>query len=219
MTGARDRLLNFLLGWALLTAALPTLIVYRAALQPRYQWGLFGIAGQGVTLGLLFVAAAALLAWAAVVLGSLRTRPAGPLLVALNTLWFGFIVVGALRLGSQMTFRGDAWGVRINLAVVGPLLFGALLLLSIRWWWTRRAPSVVAVAFPLSRTRQVLFGAAVTLLPAIVVLFAVGDGVHHTWADRLAVLCVIAQSVFIGAALRDVPAGSARTSIDPAAQR
>ena len=127
MSVVKDRLLNFLLGWALLTAALPTLIVYRAAVQPRYQWGLFGITGEGVTRGLLFTAATAVLAWAAVVFGSLRTRAGGPLLIGLNTLWFTFVFVGALQMGSQMTFRGDAWGVRINLAVAGPLLFGGLL--------------------------------------------------------------------------------------------
>lgn len=211
-----DRLLNFLLGWALLTAVLPTLIVYRAALQPHYHWGLFGVVGEGVTLGLLFVAAAAMLAWAVVILGNLRTRPAGPLLIALNTLWFGFVVVGALRLGSRMTLRGDAWGVRINLAVVGPLLFGALLLLSIRWWWTRRAVSRVGVERRLSRTRRVLLRVALALLPVIVVLFAIGDGVHHTWADRLAVLCVIAQCLLLGAALRDVTAEPAGAPVVPA---
>lgn len=216
MSNTRDRLLNFLLGWALLTAALPTLIVYRAALQPRYHWGLFGIVGQGVTLGLLLVAAAAFLAWSVVVLGSLRTRAAGPLLIALNTLWFGSIVVGALRLGSQMTFRGDAWGVRTNLAIVGPLLFGVLLLLSIRWWWTRRDRSRVVASLAWSRARRVLFGAALALLPVIVVLFAIGDGTRHTWADRLAVLCVIAQCLFIGAALRDVTARQTGAPVEAA---
>ena len=143
MRADRDRLLNFLLAWAMVTAALPTLFVYCAAVQPRYQWGLFGILGQGVTAGLFVIAAAALLAWAAVVLGSLRTLAAGPLLVVLNAVWFASILIGAIRLGSRMTVRGDAWGVSLNLAVVGPLLFGALLLLSIRWWWTHRGRSSV----------------------------------------------------------------------------
>ena len=99
----RDRLLNLLLGFALLTAALPTLIVYRAAVQPQYHWGLFGLMGRGVTPSLFVIVAAALLAWAAVVLGSLRSRAAGPLLIALNAVWFVSIVWGAILLGSRMT--------------------------------------------------------------------------------------------------------------------
>jgi hypothetical protein len=136
--------------------------------------------------------------------------------IVLNTLWFGSMVVGVLRWGSQMTLRGDAWGVRINVAVVGPLLFGVLLLLSIRWWWTRRDPSTVLPRFVLSRTRRVLFAAAFGLLPVIVVLFVIGDGIRHTWADRLAVVCVIAQCWFIGAALRDVTSGATRPPVEAA---
>lgn len=43
----RDRLLNFLLGWLLFSAALPTLIVYRAALQPKYRWDYSGLWARG----------------------------------------------------------------------------------------------------------------------------------------------------------------------------
>jgi hypothetical protein len=200
----RDRLLNLLVGCALVTAALPTVIVYRAAVQPRYHWGLFGIQGEGVTPGLFVIAGAAFLGWAAVVFGSLRTRAGGPLLIALNTVWFATILWGALRLGSRMTLRGDAWGMNINLAWVGPPIFAALLLLSIRWWWTRGRRLSGAATLDPTRVRRVLFATALALFPAIVVLFASGDGLHHTWTDRLAVVCVIAQCLSIGAALRPV---------------
>jgi hypothetical protein len=203
MTVNRDRLLNFLIGWALLTATLPMLIVYRGALQPRYQWGLFGLFGEGVTPGFFAVVAAALLAWAAVIFGSLRSRAAGPLFVALNALWFGSVLEGALRLGSRMTVRGDAWGVRVNLAVAGPVFFGVLLLLSIRWWWMRRAQTHGIVTLAPSRARRVLFGVALALLPVIIVLFGSGNGLPHTWMDRLAVVCVVVQCLLVGAALRD----------------
>lgn len=196
----RDRLLNWLLGFAMLTAALPTLIAYRALLQPKYQWGLFGIFGQGATPSLLVIIAAALLAWAAVVFGSLRTRATGPLLVTLNAVWFASLVWGALQIGSRMTLRGDAWGMRINIAVVGPLAFGVLLLLSIRWWWTRRHRPP-GPALHLSPARRYLFIAALALLPVIVALFAMGDGMRHTWMDRAAVVGVIAQCLLLGAAL------------------
>ena len=95
--------------------------------------------------------------------------------------------------------------MRVNLSAVGPLVFGALLLLSIRWWRTRGSIVSGASVLPLSGVRRLLFGAAVGLLPVIVVLFAFGDGVHHTATDRLAVVCVIIQCLFVGAALRDLP--------------
>ncbi|MDO8678990.1 MAG: hypothetical protein Q7R30_10565 [Acidobacteriota bacterium] len=201
---ARDRLLNFLRGWALLTAALPMLIVYRAAVQPRYQWGLFGMFGQGITPGYFVVVAAALLAWAAVVFGTLRSRAAGPLFVALNAVWFASILIGVIRQGQRMSVRGDALGANINLAIVGPILFGALLMLSAYWWWRRGNASPPAVILPLAPWRRVLLGIALVLLPVIVVLFGLGDGLPHTWKDQLAVVCVIVQVVAVGAALRNL---------------
>ncbi len=54
-----------------------------------------------------------------------------------------------------------------------------------------------------------MMGVAVVLAPVIILLFAAGDGVHHTGKDRLAVVCVIAQCLLVGAALR----GSDRTAV------
>ena len=111
MSITRDRLQNLLTGWALFTAILPTLIVYRAALQPRYQWGLFGVAGEGVAAGYFIVVAAAALAWCAVVLGNLWPVAGAPAFIVLYAVWFTAITIGAVQLGSKMTVRGDAWGI------------------------------------------------------------------------------------------------------------
>jgi hypothetical protein len=46
------------------------------------------------------------------------------------------------------------------------------------------------------------------LLPVIVTLFALGDGIRHTWMDRVAVVCVIAQCWLVGVGLHDVAAPS-----------
>ncbi len=206
----RDRLLSFLVGWLLFTATLPTLIIYRAILQPRYQWGLFGILGEGTSPGLVIILAAAVVAWLAVVLGSTGgRRPFAPLLILVNASWFLSLIYGVLRFGSEMSVRGDSWGVRINVAAIGPLLFGALVLLSIWWWWTRRNLSRTAAPVSLSRLAYLMMGVALILTPVIILLFAAGDGVHHTGKDRLAVVCVIAQCLLVGAALR----GYDRTAI------
>ena len=70
--------------------------------------------------------------------------------------------------------------------------------------------------------RRVLCVAALALLPVIIALFAIGDGTGHTWADRVAVLCVIAQSGCVLAALRDItvstvplPAGRPNKPLQP----
>lgn len=204
MSITRDRLQNLLTGWALFTAILPTLIVYRAALQPRYQWGLFGVAGEGVTAGYFIVVAAAALAWCAVVLGNLWPVAGGPAFIVLYAVWFAAITIGAVQLGSKMTVRGDAWGIGINVAVLGPILFGALLVLSLRWFWTGRARAAAETRCVLSGTHRVLLGLALALVPFIVVLFAQGNGLPHRWTDRLAVVCVVVQALLAGAGLRDV---------------
>ena len=73
----------------------------------------------------------------------------------------------------------------------------------------RRNLSRTAAPVSLSRLAYLMMGVALILTPVIILLFAAGDGVHHTGKDRLAVVCVIAQCLLVGAALR----GYDRTAI------
>lgn len=172
--------------------------------------------GEGMSPGFFIIVAVGLFSWTIVILGSLGVRPPfAALLIAWNGIVFGSMIYGAVRLGSKMTFRGDAWGVDINLAIIGPLLFGVLLLLSIRWWYHRHFPPVAA-RVSISGIGKVMLGAALALVPVIVVLFAGGDGVHHTGKDRLAVVCVIAQCLFVGAVLRGNRGTSNRERVEAA---
>src|SRR5437016_5129453 len=122
MTWQPDRLLHALLGWTLFTAALPTIVLYRAGIQPLYEWGLYGIHGRGVTAGYFIVVASAVLAWTVVVLGFRGARPPfAALLVIWHALLLGSLIAGVVRFGSDMSVRGDALHLRIDLSIIGPL--------------------------------------------------------------------------------------------------
>jgi hypothetical protein len=203
MEGHRDRLLEPLLGCLLLSAGPPTLIVYRAAIQPDYKWGMWGINGEGMSPGIYVVLLCVAIAWLAFVLGTRGARtPFAALLILWNGWWLGAITLGIARVGaSALTLRGDAWGVRIPFAVVGPLLFGGLLALSLAWYLRRRKILPLAVQAQAPRRVASLTVVAVVLAPVTVILFSLGDGVQHTNYDRAAVLLVVAQIVLVGSAL------------------
>ncbi len=196
------RLSGLLYAGVVFTAAFPTLILYRAAIQSDYQWGLFGITGVGRSSGFWFVAAAAAWAWGTVYLGSCPPRRLfALLLVGWNGLLFGSIVNSLAASGRALEFRGDALGIRVNLAFLGPLLSGLLLLLSLvllwRLWRGARRPA------PLRRSKEARTALiiAAALLPIIVVLFSLGGGRIHTRWDRMAVAAVVFQCVALAAGL------------------
>jgi len=182
-------------------AALP---VYRAALQPRYEWGLFGVTGTGMSAGYAVMLVAAIWAWVTVALGHRAPgRPFPQMLIAWNGLMFVSMVWSACLHGSNMRLRGDALGMDIPLAWIGPALTGALLAASV--YWALRRPGIV----PDARWRphgKLLLVVASALAPVICVLFRQGDGRLRTDFDRAAVILVIAQGLLAGVAL--VPKGS-----------
>jgi hypothetical protein len=55
-----EGLRNHLTGWVLVGAVLASLPAYRAALQPDYEWGLFGVTGTGMSASYAVVLVAAI---------------------------------------------------------------------------------------------------------------------------------------------------------------
>ena len=92
-------------------------------------------------------------------------------------------------------------GVRIPIAVVGPVLFGGLLLLSVAWWLRRRHLLPLEVQTQPAPVVKILIGIAATLAAVTVLLFVLGDGLRHTNYDRVAVVLVVVQCVLVGMAL------------------
>jgi hypothetical protein len=120
------------------------------------------------------------------------------MLIAWNGFVFVSIVWSTYRYGSDMRLRGDALGMEIPLAWIGPILTGALLAASV--YWAMRRPRIA----PIARWRprgKLLLAVASALAPVICVLFRQGDGRLHTDFDRAAVILVIAQGLLAGAAL------------------
>ena len=139
-----DRLRNHLTGWVQVGAILAALPVYRATRQRRYEWGLFGVTGTGRSGGYTVVLVAAIWAWVTVTLGHRAPgRPFPQMLIAWNGLMFVSMVWSAYLHGSEMRLRGDAMGLDIPLAWMGPTLTGALLAASVYWLrgGTRPSPS------------------------------------------------------------------------------
>ncbi len=194
-----DRLRNHLIGWVLVGAILASLPVYRAALQPRYEWGLFGVTGTGMSAAYPVVLVAAIWAWVTVVLGHRAPgRPFPEMLITWNGLVFSSMLWSAFLHGADMRLRGDALGMDIPLAWIGPALTGVLLGASV--YWILRRSGNVAVARWRPRGKLVL-ALALALTPVIAVLFIQGDGRLHTHFDRAAVILVISQGLVAGAAL------------------
>ena len=69
-----QHLLEPLLAVVLFTAMLPTIVVYRAAIQPDYTWGLFSFSGTGVVEAYWGVVAVAVFCWIVLFLGLARPR-------------------------------------------------------------------------------------------------------------------------------------------------
>ena len=137
----RDFILEQLLGFDWMMAAAPTLIAWRATIQPHYQWGLFGVTGEGTSAGYFWlILPLVALGWANFIVGTRRpeARMFPLLLLAWNGIWFGASLYGALTLGDRMTIRGDALGVSVAVNVIAPVASGTLLALSIYWIAARR---------------------------------------------------------------------------------
>jgi len=198
----RDVILEQVLGFNWMMAAPPTLIAWRATIQPHYQWGMFGVTGEGTSAGyVLLILPLVALGWANVIVGARRpeARVFPPLLLVWNGIWFGASLFGALTLGDRMTMRGDALGVSIPVNVIAPGVSGMLLALSIYWIAARRGR--VRTVEGDERVARVSTIAGLVLAPVIAALFAVGahqgGGTQTNW-DRAAVLVFIPHMILVG---------------------
>ena len=100
------------------------------------------------------------------------------------------MILGVAEWGSGMVLRGDAYGLRINLAVAGPLLTGSMFVLSVMLLRRERlCQGDALLALPQTYRRVFLF--ALGLAPIILLLFSLSPGADHTNLDRVAVALTI----------------------------
>ena len=206
----RSHLYGVLITWTAATSIFPTAIVYRGAVEPRYEWGLFGITGVGASPGYAVVVAAAVWVWRLVVLGQRHSPAFAPAALGWNGFLFLSLLLGVREWGSEMVLRGDALGVRINLAILGPVLSGAMLLASLALLRLER-PKRANLPRVLPPRYRIVLGAALALTPIILTLFGLSPGAEHTDLDRVAAVLTIAQCITVAYAL-----GGYRTNRDPA---
>ena len=196
MAQSKDWLLGVLLTWTIITVVAPTITVYRAALQSNYPWALFGFSGVGLSLSFLVIVATACLAWSIIYLGHRgASNPFGPLLIGWQAFLFLTIVYAVMTSESEAAIHAESAGVTIKLSLIGPLIIGSFLLLSIIWYWRHRHQPSVAVTWP--KKGKMLMGLTLALAPVIITLFILGDGAH-TGYDSAGVMLVVMQCV-IGA--------------------
>jgi len=199
-----DRLLRILLGWTVVTLVFVWLPLVRGAMDGvSYAWGTsywgrsvggVGVGGDYWLLVVQMVVGLAIL-W-------LGWRGARPPLHALLLIWHGVLgssaVYSAVTDPDQYRFRGDTLG--IDVAWVGPLLFGGFFLLSLLWVTMdrRRVGSKSKPAW--SRTNASWLGLLLLLLPVQFLLLRFGD--VHGPTDQFGVVLTIIQCLLLGRIFR-----------------
>ena len=175
--GAR-RLHILLMAWLTLTFVTAWLPFLRGAMDgPSYQWGAshFGWDFGGAGTGGDYWFAAAKAALALLLLWAGWRRPNGPFRLAL-VLWlilrFADTMHAVIAAPEDFRFQGDTLGVDVSLALVAPLLDGAMLLAAC--WWFLQAPAIKVP--PLGRLNIVLLAIFVLLLPVQYSLLSAGSG-------------------------------------------
>lgn len=193
---------DFLLGFTLVTVALPTVITYRGLFQPRYEWGLFGLKGVGAGAPWWLIALAAAGGW--LILGLGYRRP-GRLAAGVLCLWHGALLANVLghvlKGGATMTLRGDAIGMSVPLSLLGPLFTAVLFATSafhLYRFWRIEPPSPDSPTGPAKG----MLATGLLLTVVIALLFLQGDGARHGVLDRLAILGVVLQCLLIGGGLQ-----------------
>lgn len=193
-----QHLLEPLLAVVLFTAMLPTIVVYRAAIQPDYTWGLFSFSGTGVVEAYWGVVAVAVFCWIVLFLGLARPRfPFHLSLLLWAILLFGTLLYGMVRRDAEL--RGDAWGIELGVGWGVLLVAAAVLIATIFWAIADMRSSRIHPATLISRERVTI---ALALAPFIGLLFFLGDGEIHTVFDRIAIGLVVVQGIVAATAFR-----------------
>ena len=192
---------RWLLAWTSLTTVVFWLVTARGAFEgPSYQWGLFGLGGQGTSGDYWFPVVMAFLSLFVIALA--WRRPIWPVL-GVVALWHVGLFAGAVRLAvsapDEFRFRGDTLGVDISLAWLGPVLFGLGAIGAMAGVWRSYRQEYASAPAWEGRNRRWLL----LLIACLPVQFALlRFGTPDSVADKLGVLLTIAQWLLVGRAFR-----------------
>lgn len=198
---AARRVQILLMVWITITFVTAWLPFLRSLMDgTSYEWGdaLFGMRFSGAGLEGDFWYPALATAIGLAFLWAGWRRPNGAVRIALPA-WLALMLADTLysvtTAPGDFRFRGDTLGVDVSLAVVAPVLDGAMLALA--GWWALRAPALPVP--PLERANFVLVTLAALLLPVQFALLSAGRGQDAN--DVIGVLLTIAGWFVLSAGL------------------
>ena len=181
-------------GFSLLIAILPTIGLYRATVDPAYQWGFLVISGSGTGDDYVWLLLFTVLAWISFAGANWYKRawyyPFPLILLGIVTTAFTYTYFSQ----NDLTFRGDAYQINFELGLVSVLVAWIVFATCVYWCisdW--RAPEVVSLRW--SKVDALLLGTCAILTPLILYLFSLGPEGVHTDIDRIAVILTVLQGL------------------------
>lgn len=200
VTRGPERLLKVLLTWTSFTTLMFWLPTVRGAFDgASYEWGVLGFAGKGIDGSYWFPVLGSTLSIIMLWMGWRGTRFPFHLLLGG---WHCFLAIGltVVVLDDPEGFHivGDTAGMDIDLALIGPVFFGAWALLAI-WWIVRDLRRKRAtVASEWSRTNTRWLAGLIALLPVQFALLR--SGTMDSTQDLLGVLITVVQWMLLARA-------------------
>jgi len=187
-------LYKFIRTMNLLVAIIPVIALYRATVQPAYNWGLLAIEGTGRSADYQWLLVFSIFAWASFILERWYKRQwyyVLPLLlfcVSFGTALYGLVYEASVR------FQGDAWKISFDMGLVVTLLLG-ICFFAVLCWSVKDYQSFIPNTW--SADRSSLIGLSIIFLLGILILylFSLGRGGIHTNMDRLAVALTVIQGL------------------------
>lgn len=189
------------MGWTVFTTVFLWTVTTRGLLRPEISsWSVLGWGGSGREGGFwVFPALSSLALLLFFLAGRGRWRPLfRGLLVAWHLALTGIVLTGALAAGSGAYFEGAMWGVRIPLAVLC-LPFAGFTALAAWWIAQELAGRGRPRTAPWGQIDRRALAIALLLLPAVAVLFALGEG--YDGLTKLATALTVVQWIVLTQAL------------------
>ncbi|MEM7351494.1 MAG: hypothetical protein AAF657_11850 [Acidobacteriota bacterium] len=195
-----NRLFGVVMAWTVFTTVFVWLPIVRALARPDgYQWGFFGLRGEGLSGPFWIFPPLAL--YSALLFGHAWWGHRGlfrSMLLLWHIAWAGMLIGSAFAFGNAARWQGQGWGFDFPIPIIA-LAYSIFTLLVILWavldWRQSERPEIPRWTPKNSRR----LGVAVALLPVAYLLFRLGT--NYNWVTALAIGVTIVQWVTFSEAL------------------
>ena len=190
------------MAWTVFTTVFVWLPIVRALARPDgYQWGFFGLRGEG--LSGWFVVFPLLAAYAITMFAHSWIRWRGLfrcMLVAWHLGWATMLTAAAIAVGNESRWQGQGWGFNFPIPPIA-LVFSIMALAVLYWayrdWRLRIAVRSSTAQWSKKNSRRLVV--ASVLFPVAICLFRFGD--DYNWMTALAIAVTIIQWITLSYAL------------------